>query len=741
MHRSIYVIFFSALTAAGTVGGGCAQPGHTSPFGGDGGGGGSGGSGGVGGDAQPNFDTYVPPPDLDSGAPQGTCMKGLKTITISPATTSVSITYSATLPTTKQAFTAQGTYSTGMTADVTACLGWTTSPPSLATISQAGAFSTDNAGQFTVTGTSDGVSGTAVITVKLTGSANPGGITTTDLDGTPNGAAPTIAYPLNLSLFPFHFGDLAFQMVPSSSSQTEARIAFVGDAIDLDLYAPCTPIANAATSGACSVAIPANLEPSLAGASEATNLTETVRLAAPGGSNLAESSSISARWASNPLPGTIYYWSTPSMGQTANSEIIRMNLETPTIPPEVFFTNDDAVPYGQVGYTNDLNGGSQCIGCHAISRDGTKMGFVIGGAAVLTAPNGSNGGGNGSWFGLMDVANKTPISARVADSTGQFLKPGFATLTTFSSSGDDMVQELQGQLFLRTADVNLTSTPLFPSMTESLTEPYWSYAGDLLTFASWVPTGAPNYDPQDINGNEIVGAQIWTASSTGTTFGTPTVLVPRTSGLTEFYPTISEDSQLIAFDESSCAGPPSPSADGYGASPCDSYDDPSAHLRLVSAKGGTPVNLDNASQRTMSWPTTSTWTNSWPRFAPPAPSGTPPSTFQGKTLYWIAFSSRLPYGATLAGSQTGATPPQIWFAAVAIDSSGTLSGDPSFAPVWLPQQNSATPEILLDGGTSQTLGGDGKPTGNHVPQWAYQYVPFKPPPPKDGGYYPPPPPQ
>jgi hypothetical protein len=697
-----------------------------------------------------------PPPDFDSGVttmPMGTCPKGLKSVAISPANSTISVTYASPLPMTSQTFTAKGTYMDGSSMDVTSCLGWATSIPAIATITQAGAFSTGAAGQFTITGASGGISATTTITVMLTGTANPSSLATSDLDGTPSGAAPTIAYPLDQSLFPFHFGDLAFQMVPSSSSQTEARIAFQGPAISLNLYAPCTPIASAATAGACSVVIPPDLEASLAGASEAATLTETVRLAALGGSNLAESAPISARWASNPLPGTIYYWSSPPTGHTGNSEIIRMNLATPGTPPEVFLTNLDVVPYGEVlseaGYEkgDPLSGGSQCIGCHAISQDGTKLAITIGGAAVNVEPNGMPGGGDGSWFGLVDVANKVPIVARVVDDNAQFLQQGFEELSTFSNTGEDMVQVLQGQLFLRTADVNLTSTPLFTSMTEPMTQPYWSYKGDLLTFASWVPVdnppGSSGADPQDLNGNEIVGAQIWVSPVTGTTFGAPTILVPRVSGLTEYYPTTSEDSALVAFDESSCSGTMSAGNDGYGTGPCDSYDDPSAHLRLVSAKGGAPVDLDRASQRTSGWPTASTWTVSWPRFAPPAPSGTPPSTFQGKTLYWLAFSSRLPYGATLAGSQTGTTPPQIWFAAVAIDASGSLSGDPSFAPVWLPQQNSATPEILIDGGTSQTLGGNGTPVGNHVPQWVYQYVPFKPPPPpaSSAGYLPPPPPK
>ena len=245
--------------------------------------------------------------DVYKRQPQGTCSPDLVSIVVAPAMTSVSLAYANPLPTTKQQFSASGTYKDGTTGDVTQCAGWTVSP-SIGTISQIGAFSTGAAGQYTVTATSDQVNGSAVITIKLTGSANAGGITTSLLDATPTGTAPTIAYPIDGALFPYHFGDLAFQMVPAAG-QTIARIAFVGDAIDLDVYAPCTPIANAAIAGACSVAIPADLEPSLAGASEAANLTETVRMASATGASLGESSSIDARWASLSLPGTVYYWS------------------------------------------------------------------------------------------------------------------------------------------------------------------------------------------------------------------------------------------------------------------------------------------------------------------------------------------------------------------------------------------------------------------------------------------------
>jgi hypothetical protein len=659
----------------------------------------------------------------------------------------VTVPYANPLPTTKQMFTALGTFAGGSTGDVSTCVAWTTSDstsPGIAAITQAGAFSTSATGKFTITATSNGVSGSAVITITLTGSANPTSIAptiTSSLDGTPGGTPPTIAYPIDQALFPFHFGDLEFQMVPSAATQTVARIAFQGDAINLNLYAPCTPIAGAAIAGACTVAIPADLEASLAGASEGTTLTETVRLAAADGTGVTESAPISARWASMSLPGTVYYWSAPPMTMAGQSEIRRLNLTTPAVRPEVYFQYIDIETYA-----DNLTGGWCCIGCHSITQDGKYMGIVMGGASI------PSGGGTGSLFALVDIATRAPVAAAIDTDAGQYIPQGFATFTTFAPDDKAMVQELQGQLFLRDTTAALNSSPaLFASDTnsEALTDPYWSAKGDLLTFVSWVATGAPAYDPKDLNGNEMLEAQIWAAPVTnpdagapltGVTFGTPKLLVPRTSGVTEYYPAISDDSSLIVFNESSCAGGSSPSSDGYGLSPCDSYDDPSAHLRLVEPSGGTPAELDLASGRTSSWPTSDTWTNSWPRFAPQH------GTFQGKSLYWVTFSSRRAYGATLAGSSpSGGSPPatwtepQLWFAAIVVDPTQPLSGDPSHAPVWLPLQNDATPEVLYNGTMRPSIGASDGGTltnGNHSAQWVYTYVPYVPP----ANMMPPPPP-
>jgi hypothetical protein len=633
----------------------------------------------------------------DSGPPP---VQGLTGITISPANTMLTLQYPVTPPGATTQLKAEGTFQDGHTADVTASVSWATSPSDIAMV-RSGSFSSLAPGTFAVTAIAGSVtSNSATVTVTLTGTLVGMGVTQGDLDGTPSGGTPIIAYPLDGALFPYQLGPIEFQVGPTSASQTEARIAFEGDNVDLKVYELCTPIATPTIPNACTITVPSELEQVLDGASEGATLTETVRLAAPGGGSLAESKPISARWSSAQLHGGLYYWSADIA--TGNTLIMRYNLDTPGMPPQQYFTE-----IGVNGMPSDeqnmdppaSNNSTMCFGCHAISSDGTRMGLAFGGSAP-------------ELFALIDVASKKSIATRlfstdpnatVSDAGVPVMQP-FAAFTALSPDGTAMVQERLGQLWLRSADsslANLIPNALFTSQlgNELATTPFWAPQGDLLAFTGWVPNATPAADfpgdPLDNNGDQTPNSEIWIVSVMGDkTFGTPTRLVPQVSGKSEYYPAISDDSQFVVFDESSCSGPGAPAGEQYGFLPCDGYDDASATLRMVSSKGGQAVTLNNASQN-------DNWTNSWPRFAPTH------GTFQGKTLYWIAFSSRHPYGATLPGTNnppTLDTEPQLWFAAVAIDSSGMLSGDPSFAPVWLPQQNPGTQR------------------GNHSPEWVTKAV-------------------
>jgi len=162
---------------------------------------------------------------------------------------------------------------------------------------------------------------------------------------------------------------------------------------------------------------------------------------------------------------------------------------------------------------------------------------------------------------------------------------------------------------------------------------------------------------------------------------------------TSYYPCVSEDSKWVVYDQSSCGGNPSGTdinyngTAGYGTGPCDGYDDSTARLYVIASDGKTSsLGLDAANG-------TASYDNSWPRFSPTV------SGFRNQPLYWVAFSSRRPYGVQVNSNGIGMSQPQLWFAALTL--SVINAGDPSRAPVWLPGQN-----------PDQT-----QPAGNHTPQW------------------------
>jgi hypothetical protein len=519
-------------------------------------------------------------------------------------------------------------------------------------------------------GTGGSAAGGSSSTAGAAGTGGSGGAVTGDvvapgfdpadqgkLGGTPDpSVTPTIVYPLPGSLFPANLAPVEVQLKLGAPGQALARVAFhVDGALDLKLYAPCVPI-----NGGCAITLSADLVPKLAAASELGTLTTTVRLADKAGKSLGEAAPLDAQWTTTSLTGGLYYWTTIDGMATA---IKRYDFDGDATKPEVYWTQD---------LSPALSDGTQkpCAGCHAISRDGTKLALTFGGS-------------DPSDFALVDVASKKPIAVKNQD------KNGYATMTTFSPDGSRLVNSFRGKLYLRGADKSLADVgTLLDSAPESKTHPFWGPDGKAFAYASWQP--GQNGASGSTNGDIERGAQIWIAASDGkTVMGAPTLLVPRQSDRSAYYPAISDDGKWVVFNQSRCDGPPG--VTGYGADPCDGYDDASARVLAIAATGGAAVDLVHLNGD-------ATYTNSWPRWAPDH------GTFRKKPLYWVAFSSQRPYGLRLPGSTTGAGVPQLWFAAVTLDGA---TGDPSFSPVWLPGQDAD-----LD-----------HPTGNHVPQWTTKAVP------------------
>jgi len=196
------------------------------------------------------------------------------------------------------------------------------------------------------------------------------------------------------------------------------------------------------------------------------------------------------------------------------------------------------------------------------------------------------------------------------------------------------------------------------------------------------------YNADGLNGDMKKRGKIAIASADATSIHDDAHdLVPRQNGITSYYPSISNDNKLVVFNQSTCGADPDTgrAAGDYGGLSCDGYDDNSATVWLTTPGGGTPIRLDAANGPAASG-------NSWPRFSPDK------GNFRGELIYWIAFSSRRPYGGQI-NTSTSDTKPQLWIAAVRTGE--VIVGDPSWAAVWLPAQN---PKQAAK-------------QGNHVPVW------------------------
>ena len=582
-----------------------------------------------------------------------------------------------------------------------------------------------------------------------------GNFTCTDFSACPSGApsfntgsestfdnggsgSTTIAYPLDKSLFPSNLGPIQVQL---TTSGTSARISFktlaTKNVDNVQYFGSC----ESAPGSGCSVTLPLAFTQMLIPASQDEDIQITARVLS-GSTPTGDSAPITAAWTQAGLTGGLYYWTvipnqkpcpsattvTPgtyclqdiTQSPPNGTAIYRYDFSATNPAPQQVWT-DDGGPNSSPSYQGSpqswdgpSQSGGHCIGCHSITNDGKYMALAIGGASTY----------NGANWELLDIQNQgllsinptktggsgcnDPNATPTSDSTcywQSYRKEAFASETAWGPNDDVMVSMYKAQLYLNTVAVASPSATIaqaslaLPTSAVKIdpyqSDPFWSHDGALLVYTSFNTTGPVDamWNPGGLNGDLKKGGQIAIADATPSTItDNARVLVPRASGVTSYYPCISEDSKFVVFNESTCGSDPDINYNGtanYGLSSCDGYDDSSAKLWWVSSGGGgSPVSLDNANGGSANYD------NSWPRFSPDV------STFRGQTLYWVAFSSRRPYGSQLNTGGLTTSQPQLWFAGVTVGQEFTV-GDPSHAPVWLPGQN-----------PNQST-----PYGNHVPQW------------------------
>src|SRR5581483_9635750 len=302
---------------------------------------------------------------------------------------------------------------------------------------------------------------------------------------------------------------------------------------------------------------------------------------------------INVAWANVPLSGGLYYWTTMAdnsypgytrpkdamTGKVADTGtgIQRYDFSKDGAAPELVYTDQGTPPTftGSPASLASDGGQGTCIGCHSISNDGTKMALTI---------NGSNAAG----LALLDIANKSLLVVNPAAGTGNLADrrvPNFAATTTFGPSTDYMVNMYRSKLYL--TPVNLSplahSGEVVPSWREYKGDPFWSQDGKYLVFTSFADPDVLSPYNDGLNGDMKRGGQIVIASAEdGNVHDDARVLVPRQSGVTSYYPVVSNDSKLIAFNRSTCAADPDVYGAGYGSQTCDGYDDSSATIWLTA---------------------------------------------------------------------------------------------------------------------------------------------------------------
>jgi len=559
-------------------------------------------------------------------------------------------------------YTALGRFADGRIEDVSSRVQW------LLTNAELGGFA---GSQFTSTVTRGGrskvvatlgaVSGESALTLRIRERyPDPGAGLPADPSGpfggpANPGRAPDLVYPNDGVLVPPNLRLLEIHFKPGAGN-TLFEISFHNDLSDIVVYTRCVVPLN----GGCIYTPDATVWTWIAETNRGgDDLTVGVRATDDAGSGVGASAAIKLAFSVENVKGGIYYW---TAGKTAATEIMRYDFGSVTqLAAERFVGPDQA--------------GGKCVGCHALSRDGTKMVAAAGGWDVEDSL-------------LVDVGRARRVATPAKSAFSSWNPTGSTYVGVFAYGGaanyNLMLFDGASGHLTGTIDVGATAA-------QAASHPDWSPDGTSIAF---VREGAP--DITGVNNQRFFqGAIQIVTDQGGGAFGAPETIVPAAAGKNRYYPAFAPDSKLLAFNESTCPT-------GSQHKDCNADTDPSAKIFVVAPHAGaTPIALAHANAPGKT-DTGTSLTNSWPKWAPFEFQRTETA---GTRLVWLTFSSSRNYGLRKpppGGVSTEATSGTLlWM--VAIDPDRAAAGqDPSYAAFALPFQDVAT--------------------SNHIAQWTEEVV-------------------
>jgi hypothetical protein len=588
-------------------------------------------------------------PGADGGGP------GPQGLRITPASAALSASPGAPAV---QAFQAIATYPGQGDVDVTAQATWALSDTTLGGVLR-GAFTSapDHGGSAQVTASLQGKSASAAITVRFSATVNaPGGNPSLPADpsalfkGSADPArAPVLIYPPNGVIMPPNVAQLEVHFQPGNNN-TLFAIDITSDLADIHVYTRCTNPIN----GGCIFQPDANLYEYIAGTGRGGGpLTLQVRGTDDNGSGFGTSLPFAMSFAENNVQGGLYYWTTSD-----NTAVMRFDFGKAGATPEVFMSPG-------------LDNFPTCVGCHALSRDGTKLVASLGGQ------------NDGRIVYLNNVAQ--PMNFQLKGDTANHIQ--FASFnpdgSRFVAVYGDTDAPARNMLWIHDGTTGVEIPGKSMQLSFEPDHPDWSMNGQLIAITH---VGIHNTSQQPFN----CGIDLITKNGTG--WNAPATLVPIVSGLSRYNPNISPDSTFLLYSESTCPNGDNMSTDCHGDS------DPSAKVWAVMARAGAkPLLLSKVAAPGVMDAGATDLTDTFARFSP----------FQEKQgagrLFWVTISSYRRAG--LHNSPTsgrGGSGPLLWM--FAIDPDKIAAGqDGSFPPFFLPFQDLTT--------------------SNHIGQWAEQIVP------------------